>query len=310
MRNERTATCLQLPNHRTKQAAATATAVGGVIAGMYWHIGICLPRSGGGGKGGYSPGVAGRGRKKMIMRCAGRGQRMQYIGSKRRISKHLLPHMLNDSRPPQQWWVEPFVGGANMIDKIDGLRLGSDINPYLIAMLKAVGRGWDPPTDVSREFYNQVRDNKDKYPPELVGFLGFSCSFSAKWFGSYAKNERKGVYSNRAAASARVLARQRPHLAGVAFQCSNYLELEIPNNSLIYCDPPYRPAPKRFYGVDFDHDQFWDWCREMSKRHTVWISEEYAPVDFECVVEIPTQTPINKGQRVPRVDRLFRLKTR
>ena len=192
MRNERTATCLQLPNHRTKQAAATATAVGGVIAGMYWHIGICLPRSGGGGKGGYSPGVAGRGRKKMIMRCAGRGQRMQYIGSKRRISKHLLPHMLNDSRPAGQWWVEPFVGGANMIDKIDGLRLGSDINPYLIAMLKAVGRGWDPPTDVSREFYNQVRDNKDKYPPELVGFLGFGCSLAQNGLAVMLKMSARG----------------------------------------------------------------------------------------------------------------------
>lgn len=135
----------------------------------------------------------------MILRCAGIGQRMQYIGSKRRISKHLLPHMLKDSRPSGQWWVEPFVGGANMIDKVGGLRLGSDINPYLIAMLKAVSLGWDPPTDVSREFYNQVRDNKDDYPPELVGFLGFCCSFSAKWFGSYAKNDRKGVQQHQPA---------------------------------------------------------------------------------------------------------------
>jgi len=44
---------------------------------------------------------------------------MKYMGSKNRIAKHLLPIMLAE-RKPDQWWVEPFVGGANMIDKVEG----------------------------------------------------------------------------------------------------------------------------------------------------------------------------------------------
>ena len=45
---------------------------------------------------------------------------MKYMGSKRRIAKYILPIML-EHRAPNQWWVEPFVGGGNMIDKVDVL---------------------------------------------------------------------------------------------------------------------------------------------------------------------------------------------
>jgi hypothetical protein len=44
------------------------------------------------------------------------------MGSKNRIAKHILPIMIAE-RKPNQLWVEPFVGGANMIVRTpDGLR--------------------------------------------------------------------------------------------------------------------------------------------------------------------------------------------
>ena len=52
------------------------------------------------------------------------------MGSKNRIAKEILPIMLNERE--ERVWVEPFVGGANMIDKVQGQRIGADINPYLI----------------------------------------------------------------------------------------------------------------------------------------------------------------------------------
>ena len=61
---------------------------------------------------------------------------MQYMGSKDRIAKHILPIMLAE-RKPDQWWVEPFVGGANMIDKVEGNRIGNDSHEFLIALLVA-----------------------------------------------------------------------------------------------------------------------------------------------------------------------------
>ena len=66
---------------------------------------------------------------------------MKYMGSKNRIAKHLLPIILKD-RKEGQWFVEPFVGGANMIDKVTGNRIGADLNRYLISgCLTTVNKG-------------------------------------------------------------------------------------------------------------------------------------------------------------------------
>ena len=69
---------------------------------------------------------------------------MKYMGSKNRIAKHILPIMLAE-RKEGQFWVEPFVGGANMIDKVDGNRIGADFNEYLISLWQELQKGWIPP---------------------------------------------------------------------------------------------------------------------------------------------------------------------
>jgi len=51
---------------------------------------------------------------------------MKYMGSKNRITKDILPIILNN-RKENQYFVDLFVGGANLIDKVDGLRIGCDI---------------------------------------------------------------------------------------------------------------------------------------------------------------------------------------
>lgn len=55
---------------------------------------------------------------------------MKYMGSKARHAKELLPIILAN-RTEGQWYVEPFVGGANMIDKVNGNRIGADIKSIL-----------------------------------------------------------------------------------------------------------------------------------------------------------------------------------
>ena len=98
------------------------------------------------------------------------------MGSKRRVAKHILQTMLAE-RKPGQYWVEPFVGGANMIDKVDGPRIGADIHPYLIHLLKAVQSGWVPPTVVTEEMYKQATQDMTSYAPHLTAFILFCCSF-------------------------------------------------------------------------------------------------------------------------------------
>ena len=43
---------------------------------------------------------------------------MRYVGSKNRISKYLVPIIQNYINDNCKGYIEPFVGGANIIDKI------------------------------------------------------------------------------------------------------------------------------------------------------------------------------------------------
>jgi DNA adenine methylase len=225
------------------------------------------------------------------------------MGSKNRIAKHLLPIMLAE-RKPDQWWVEPFVGGANMIDKVEGKRMGNDSHDFLIALLVALRDGYIPPTDINKELYYAVKSKPQEYPKELVGFVGFLCSFGGKWWGGYAFNKKGDNYAER---GSRCLVKQAKNLGGVVFKSGSYLELEIPENSLIYCDPPYEGTTK--YKDGFNHADFWQWCREKTTEgHTVFVSEYSAPNDFVCVKEIQHKTILDKNSQYQRIEKLFRYK--
>lgn len=225
---------------------------------------------------------------------------MQYMGSKNRIAKHILPVML-EHRKEGQYWVEPFVGGANMIDKVKGNRIGADSHKYLIALLKALQSGYIPPVEITKEFYYEVKANPENYKPELVGFVGFLCSFGGKWWGAYAKNSNGDNYAER---GSRVLIKQALQFEGINFVNCSFNQLVIPPNSLIYCDPPYAGTAK--YKGGFNHHEFWEWCRDKVKEgHTVFISEYNAPKDFECIEELEHKTILDKNSQKKRVEKLF-----
>lgn len=207
---------------------------------------------------------------------------MKYMGSKNRIAKYILPIILKD-RKPGQWYVEPFVGGGNMIDKVDGNRIGADSNKYLIAMWKELIRGWEP-NKVTRGLYYKVRDNKDEYPEYYVGWVGFNCSYCGKWFDGYAgeTKTRIGTIRDYQAEAIRFIKSQSENMEGIDFVVSDYRNLQIPEFSIIYCDPPYEN--RRGYRIKFNNQEFWDWCREKTREgHTVFVSEYSAPDDFECL---------------------------
>jgi len=223
------------------------------------------------------------------------------MGSKNKIAKLILPQMLE--KKGDSVWVEPFVGGANMIDKLDGIRIGNDSNKYLISLLKAIQNGWTPPTEISKEYYYEIKSNKEKYPNELIGFVGFLCSFGGKWFGGYAANTKGDNYAER---GSRCLVKQSKNLKDITFYNLDYRELILPNNSIIYCDPPYKCTTK--YKDEFDHDIFWNWCRlKHDEGHTIFVSEYNAPDDFVCIKEVKIKTTLDKNSQYERVEKLFTL---
>jgi len=209
---------------------------------------------------------------------------MKYMGSKNRIAKHLLPIMLKNRGV--RTWVEPFVGGANMIDKVEGKRLGADLNEYLIEALKLIR---DEPNDIpnliTESDYQELKDKKELNG--ITGFVGFAMSFGGKWFGGYRRDVAgtKGCIDNMKTQTRRSkqnAIKQSENLQGVEFVAKGYADLEIPTNSLIYCDPPYEGTTK--YKDDFNHDEFWEWCRQKTKEgHQVFVSEYNAPSDFKSI---------------------------
>lgn len=106
---------------------------------------------------------------------------MIYLGSKNRLSKHIAPIIQSYVDKGCTGYLAPFVGGANMIDKIQcNNKIGSDIDKYVIAVLQGLQCGIEPPREVSKELYDSVKNNKDNYSDFLVGYIGYELSFGAK----------------------------------------------------------------------------------------------------------------------------------
>ena len=231
---------------------------------------------------------------------------MKYMGSKTRIAKELLPIILKN-RADGQWYVEPFIGGANMISKVPGNRIGSDINHYLISFLTALQRGWIPPEGIDKTLYDSVNKNKEEYPAELVGCIGFCFTYAAKWFGGFIGNTKDVVCvgRDRMGESYRAVGKAAKQVTGISlFNCA-YDELQIPCGSIIYCDPPYEGTTK--YKDDFDNESFWGWCREKAADgHRVFISEYAAPADFVCVWEKALNSSLTKDTGSKKgIEKLF-----
>lgn len=135
----------------------------------------------------------------------------------------------------------------------------------------------------------------------MVGFCG---SYSAKWFGGYAKGNDTRDRQNEAI---RNLTNQSERLQCIEFIHNDFMNIKT-YNSLIYCDPPYNGTTK--YKDSFPYDDYYEWVREMSKHNTVLCSEYWMPDDFECIWEKEHKTLIDScrttdsGQSI-RIEKLF-----
>lgn len=233
---------------------------------------------------------------------------MKYMGSKARHAKEMLPIILKD-RKEGQWYVEPFVGGCNMIDKVDGNRIGADVNEPLISMWKSLQNGWTPPEYTTPSTYKSIRESQTTCRKDVLGWIGHCCSYNGKWFGGFAGKitTKEGNERNYQAEAINAVTKQQVKLVGVQFHCCTYDALEFPSNSIIYCDPPYKGTTK--YKDDFNHDKFYDWCHEKRKEgHTVFVSEYWMPDDFTCVWQKEVNSSLTKDTGSKKaVEKLFTL---
>jgi site-specific DNA-adenine methylase len=242
---------------------------------------------------------------------------MQYVGSKNRLSKELAPIIQSYITDDTVAYIEPFVGGANMIDKIKhDNKIGSDLHKELIALHNYNKNNSNfLPKTISEDEYTHVKNNKDYYEDWYIGLVWFCASFSAKYFGGYARGYKAdGItprdYPNEAILN---LQQQAPNLQGVTFECKSFLDYNPTDykNCVFYLDPPYRKTLSYSTG-NFPYKEFDKWAIELAKNNTVLISEYAMPEDkFKCIwskevkVGISSQGDIKNKKRV---EKLFKVR--
>ena len=231
---------------------------------------------------------------------------MRYMGSKAKYTKHIMP-ILMEGHNAEKTYVEPFVGGGNMIAACPApTRWGNDTAEYAVALLDSLGSGWNPPDELSEEDYRAIKASPRHYPAHLVGFAMYSCSYAGKAWGGYARgNDAKGAPRNFAAEQARHLRKQATGLKGIKWTTLDYRDMQIESGSTVYCDPPY--AGTTDYKTGFNHKEFWNWCDDLvNKGCRVFVSEYVAPEHWTPVWEKEVTNSLTKNTGAKRgVEKLF-----
>ena len=205
---------------------------------------------------------------------------MRYQGSKRSMIKDLKV-LIENNLGKCKYYIEPFGGGMNSFAYISHPnKIALDINKHVIAMWKGIqNHTFTIPEKLSEaEYYDMKNDcltNGGKYDSALLGYVGNACSNGCGWWNGYA----------------------------------HYDAFDYPDNSFIYCDPPYE-STKGYNKNGFDNLAFWEWCRTMVKKgHKVMISEYNAPFDFVCVWQKTRKdgmgTVATGGTQKTKVEKVF-----
>lgn len=242
---------------------------------------------------------------------------MIYQGSKRKILKDILPFIqncINDNNV--ETYIEPFVGGANVIDSVVCKnRIGSDLNDELIELLKYIRD--NPkllgfPNECSFEHYCEVREDRKnkthKYSIPYIAGIGYFASYGGRYFdGGYGKDAKgeRNIYLERLK-FARI---QAPKLKGVEFKSCSFEEYNPKeyNNCVFYLDPPYKDT-KTYNGKNgFPYEKFYDWIKELGKNNFIFISEYNMPDEFKCIwsKEVKVLQKSNRNNGDVAIEKLF-----
>ena len=248
---------------------------------------------------------------------------MQYMGSKAKIAKEILPFILANRTDDTMLFIEPFAGGFNLTAEVSGNRLAYDINPYVISLFSFLYSHANEPKILQDYFPDVITEKDYKACQEryrngtvspYIAFVLFGCSFGGRFSEGYARGfTAKGEARNYASETKRSLLKQAIKLGyNLTIRNGSYrhIDLDIPK-AIIYCDPPYQNTTK--YKVSkFDYEALYDWCRlAKSKGHEVFLSEYQAPSDFTELwskqVNCSLTNQDRTSNKITRIEKLFKL---
>lgn len=90
---------------------------------------------------------------------------------------------------------------------------------------------------------------------------------------------------------------QLQQLQRLELTSGDYRDVVIPENAVVYCDPPYAGTAEYVEG-GFNHTDFWEWVRKKSKTNDVYVSEYTAPDDFKVIRSFPQKSTLQGGHQL------------
>lgn len=248
---------------------------------------------------------------------------MNYLGSKSRIAKHIVPIIQKAiDYNGIHYYLEPMCGGLNIIDKIRcDRKFAYDLNKYLIYLFIHIKEGGQLPETMTKEYYDALRtawysDNKDKkFQDWEIGLLWLS-SFSGRGPSGGASIEgiekrKDGTTKIRHYYQERknnlLKQFQQPLAQDILFGIGDYRDFNIIQDYCIYLDPPYFQKKEYENSKDvFNHDEFWNVAKKLSMDNIVFISEQYCPdPDFQCIWQQEVSRSIKATDKSRAVEKLF-----
>lgn len=200
---------------------------------------------------------------------------MRYMGSKARIAKQIAPIINEAIKKSNGMLFEPFCGGCNITPHFGGRIFANDLNENLICLFKKAIAGRVFPEYITKEMHKAAKNGE--YDKALTAYIGFCASYRGNYFKGFADNGHQTATGTRDYQAEQIKSFNKTvealrKMPSLTLSSLPYYELEIPDNSVIYCDPPYEGTTGYKTG-SFDHERFWKWAEEMSERNKVFVSE-------------------------------------
>jgi site-specific DNA-adenine methylase len=98
---------------------------------------------------------------------------------------------------------------------------------------------------------------------------------------------------------------QLERLQQLTFYNGDYRSVEIKENSVVYCDIPYKGTAGYDKNASFNHDEFFDWAASI--RHPVFISEYHVSDDrFTLIKEVEARSTLSASKNNKKcVERIY-----
>lgn len=240
---------------------------------------------------------------------------LPYKGSKNTIAEGVVDHL-----PGADVLMDVFCGGCAVthaamlpgkFDRIIANDLAGDMPQLFLDAIN--GKYADERRWISREDFFRLKDT-DAYVRTCWSFGNDCCTYMYGREIEPAKEKlHKLIFADtpaeRMAAYRLLLKEQRKldnleSLERLEISGVDYRDLQIPENAVIYCDPPYN-CTKDCYGIRFDRRAFLDWANAQSAP--VIISEYDIEDDRFAVLAERTKKQLIQGAKTQKTvtERLY-----